>query len=146
IEKGDYDALEKAVSLYRGPFLEGCLEFWVVHERDRRAQAVVEAMETLATRAHADGAIGVAVNHLRQAISVDFWQESAHRLLMKVLEDSGDYSAALQVYRDLRDRLRSEHKDVPQDSTTKLYEKIWKTARQRASNRPIAPSDAPLQD
>jgi DNA-binding SARP family transcriptional activator len=39
IAKGDTAALERAVELYRGPLLEGCVEEWAFQERQFREQA-----------------------------------------------------------------------------------------------------------
>src|SRR5207244_1514906 len=48
ITRGDPDSLQAAVGLYRGPLLDGCLEEWVLLEREARRQAYLEALERLA--------------------------------------------------------------------------------------------------
>jgi hypothetical protein len=37
--------LERAVTLYRGPLLEGCAEEWAIPERTHRELAYLEALE-----------------------------------------------------------------------------------------------------
>ena len=36
----------QAVELYRGPLLEGCVEEWVLPERESRAEQCLAALET----------------------------------------------------------------------------------------------------
>src|SRR5262249_36414334 len=55
IARGDPGSLEQAVSLYRGPLLEGCAEEWAFEERQVREQAYLTALETLAATAQAAG-------------------------------------------------------------------------------------------
>src|SRR5262249_40612382 len=49
IKKGDLDSLREAVSLYRGPLLEGCTEDWISLEREVREQSFLDALERLAS-------------------------------------------------------------------------------------------------
>src|SRR5438270_10149138 len=46
IARGDLASLEEAISLYRGPLLEGCVEEWAFQERQAREQAYLAALET----------------------------------------------------------------------------------------------------
>src|SRR5579859_4958113 len=48
IARGDSASLEEAVSLYRGPLLEGCTLEWVFAERQEREMAYLAALERLA--------------------------------------------------------------------------------------------------
>src|SRR5205807_1315724 len=48
IAAGDAGSLHEAVALYRGPLLEGCTEEWIFPERASRAEACLQALETLA--------------------------------------------------------------------------------------------------
>ena len=51
LARADPDSLEAAVTLYRGPLLEGCVEEWAFVERQGREQAYLTALETLAALA-----------------------------------------------------------------------------------------------
>ena len=62
-------------------------------------------LETLAARALAAGEATTAAKYLRKAVTADPLRESARRALMRALSAEGDYAAALQVYRELGDRL-----------------------------------------
>src|SRR4029079_19174731 len=73
---GEMLALEAAVALYRGPFLEACTEAWAFQERERRDQAYLEARERLAETAMGQGQHAAAERHLRRAVTVDPTRES----------------------------------------------------------------------
>jgi len=135
ISAGDPESLEKAVALYKGPLLEGCLEEWAVPERLAREQNYLAALERLAHIAleHADYA--TAARHMRSALSIDPLIETALRLLMQALAKQGEYAAAAQVYREYRQHLARELNDNPAPETTALYEQIRAEARQDAARR-----------
>jgi len=131
IAQGDLPALEQAVALYRGPLLQGCVEPWVLPERLAREEAYLQARETLAARALADGDAATAERHLRQAIAVDPLRESAQRALMQALAEGGNQAAAVQVYRDLRLLLHRELNEAPDPETTALFQSL------RAGSSPV---------
>ncbi len=132
IERGDASSLEQAVTLYRGPLLEGCLEEWVLPEREAREQAYMQALETLAARAREGGEAITAAQYLRRVVGIDPLRESVQRSLMQALADAGDYAAAVLVYRDLRLRLHQELKAEPAPQTTALFQQLRASARCRA--------------
>jgi DNA-binding SARP family transcriptional activator len=101
IASQDPPALERAVSLYRGPLLEGCTEEWVSPERAAREQSCMRALQQLADSALAAGDCETASGFYRRAVRIDPWWEAAQRGLMEALAKSGDTNAALQVYREL---------------------------------------------
>jgi len=134
IARGDESSLEVAVSLYGGPLLDGCDEEWVILEREFRERAHLTALERLAESAYARGDTSAAVNRLRSAVAVDPLRESAQRALIRTLADSGDSSAAVQVYRDLRIHLRRELNTDADPETTSLYIQIRDRARRRSQS------------
>src|SRR5262245_19808992 len=60
---GEEAGLAAAVELYRGPLLEGCVEEWVLPEREARAEQCLTALETLAERAAERGEHRAAIHH-----------------------------------------------------------------------------------
>jgi len=126
---GDITSLQKAVALYRGPLLEGCVEEWSLLERQAREQAYLSALETLAARAMAKADTAAAIGYLRQIAAIDPFRESAHRALMQALAAAGDYAAAVAVYRDLRLRLHRELHSEPDAQTQALFHQIRARAR-----------------
>jgi predicted ATPase/DNA-binding SARP family transcriptional activator len=133
IARGDVASLERAVALYRGPLLEGCVEEWALQEREVRQQAYLQALETLAALALAGGDPGGAERHLRRAVAVDPLRESAERALMQALALGGNYAAALLVYRELRLLLHRELNAEPDAATTALFQQLRAAAREKAA-------------
>jgi non-specific serine/threonine protein kinase len=133
IRRGDPPALERAVALYRGPLLEGCVEEWALQERRIREQAFLAALETLADQAHRRGDLGAAERYLRRAVTVDPLREGAQRALMQALAASGNFAAASEVYRELRLRLHRELNAEPDPETDALYQQLRAEARAKAA-------------
>ncbi len=143
IASADPSSLEAAVSLYRGPLLEGCSEEWVILERSSREQACLSALERLAESASSRGDSSAAVSHLQSLVAIDPLRESAQRALMKALSHTGASAAVVQVYRDLRLHLHRELNTAPDPETTSLYHRIRDQARRRRqpTSRAIRPVD-----
>jgi predicted ATPase/DNA-binding SARP family transcriptional activator len=133
---GDIPSLERAVSLRRGPLLEGCTEEWVFEERQAREQAYLAALETLAAHALSRGELEAAVRSLRLATAADPFRETAHRALMQALASGGNYAAAALVYRELRLLLHRDLNAEPDPESTALFERLRAEARNRAASPP----------
>jgi predicted ATPase/DNA-binding SARP family transcriptional activator/class 3 adenylate cyclase len=133
LAQGDRADWERAIALHQGVLLEGCEEEWVFQERQKREQAVLQALEHLATDALERGEPEAAEGHLRRAVAVDPLRESAQRTLMQALAQGGNYAAAMAVYRELRLLLHRELNLQPDPETTALHERIRAEARDRAA-------------
>jgi predicted ATPase/DNA-binding SARP family transcriptional activator len=139
IADGTPAALARAVALYTGPLLEGCTEEWVPQERGGREEDCLQALGTLGNAALAAGDYGAAVVHYRRAVVLDPWREAVRRGLMEALARGGDTNAALGVYREFTELLRSDPKAVPDQETSALYSRLRAEARQRAvASAPVA--------
>jgi DNA-binding SARP family transcriptional activator len=122
LARGDEASLVRAASLYRGPLLEGCAEEWCLPERQLREQALLAALETLASRAMERGEPSVAHEHLRRAVAVDPLRERAQRALMRALAADGNFAAALLTFRELRLLLHRELNAEPDPETQALFQ------------------------
>ena len=142
LKGADNAALETAVAVYRGALLEGCEEEWLTPERQVRAEAYLTTLETLASRALADGPAGKAVVYLRRLVAADPSRESAYRLLMQALTEAGDHAAVIQVYRDFRLYLHADLNTQPDEETVALYDRLLRERRSQASS-PVAERNAP---
>jgi DNA-binding SARP family transcriptional activator len=136
IERGDVPSLQAAAALHHGPLLEGCLELWVLPERQARERSLANALELLARDAVAKGDASAAERYLRRAIRLDPFRETAQRALMQTLADAGSPSAALQCFRDLRLLLAHELRAEPAPETTALYRQIRADARRLLQHPP----------
>jgi predicted ATPase/DNA-binding SARP family transcriptional activator len=139
IARGDAASLRHAVTLYRGPLLEGCEEDWAVSERQAHELSFLSTLETLAELLRESGEIGQAISCLRRLVQADPLRESAHRALMVALAEHGDYAAMIQVYRELRLFLRREVNSEPSPETLQLLEQLRAHAR-----NPSARSELPV--
>jgi tetratricopeptide (TPR) repeat protein len=116
--------------------LTGCSELWILPEREQRQRAYQHALAELAAQARASGDFAGAEKHLRRAPNDDPWSEATRRDLMQTLADSGDYPAALTVYREGMRLLHEAGPGIsPQEATTALYQKL----RAEAGRKPRAP-------
>jgi DNA-binding SARP family transcriptional activator len=153
--RDDPASLERAVTLYQGPLLPGCLEQWLLEARRPREEAYLAALEKLAAHATARGDPQAAARYLRLATQADPLRETAQRALMEALAASGNHAAAAMVYRDLRLHLHRELNAEPDPATTALFHRLREEARageqrgrgaeeQRGRGEEVRLSSAPL--
>jgi predicted ATPase/DNA-binding SARP family transcriptional activator len=143
IGAGDTDSLREAVALYRGPLLEGCGEEWVFPERASRAEACLQALETLADQAVERGDLTAALGYLARAAELDPLRDSTQRRRMQQLAASGELPAALLTYREHRLRLHRELNEEPDPETTQLFQELRTGVRRTAPRRPLSLSGTP---
>lgn len=136
------ELLQQAVALYRGPLLPGCLEEWVLPERQVREQAYLSALETLAVGAIAEGQPIAAVRWLRMLLVTDPYRESACCALMQSLADCGDQAAMTQVYHDLRLLLHRDLNAEPAPETDALYRSLHERQPRPIALPPASPPPA----
>src|SRR5205807_1238144 len=103
--------------------LEGCDEEWVHQERREREHSCLRALHSLAENARLNGDDQSSAEFYERAVVLDPWQDASRRGLMEALARSGDTNAALQVYRDFTEVLRSDPRAVPDDETSALYKR-----------------------
>lgn len=115
------DALEEAVRVYRGPFLDGfgiphAAEFarWVEAERDRLAQQHLGALDALAGRAGEEGRHQEAVSWRRRQAAADPFSSRVALALLKALVAAGDRPGALQ-YASVYENIVRHHLDTEPD-------------------------------
>jgi TolB-like protein/DNA-binding SARP family transcriptional activator len=159
LTEGSAEALERAVTVYRGDLLEGLsvrdphFEEWLETERRQLRRSAEDCLETLMEMKVKAGAGEGAAVIARRLIALDPLRESASRVLMKVEADRGQATQAIKLYETLRDRLHRELGVEPEAATLQLYESI---RRRRLDGRPMAdarpaseanepPGSAPIQ-
>lgn len=136
--------LEGAMSLYHGDFLPGFhlpdsprFELWADAERTRLRAAAAGACIQLAERAEARGTVTKAVHWARHAEALFPQREEIGRLLMSMLAASGDRSAALTKYAEVRNYLAREFNADPSPETEALVAEI---RAETSANRRLTPS------
>lgn len=117
--------LARALALWRGPALAGTTTspgLTAEAERlDERRLAVSEMWaDALITTGRADEAVG----ELRALVSTNPMREDAWALLMEALAESGQPSAALNTFQQIRGELAARLGTDPTDRLQRLYERI----------------------
>ncbi len=142
--QGDVRSLQEAVALYRGPLLEGWPEDWIVPFREARRQACLNALELLATEAERRDDWPDAVRWLKRLVALDPLQDEGQRRLIDSLAHKGDFTAAVVVYREYRERLRREMDADPSGETTAAFRRVVAEAsRVSASQKLVTASEEP---
>ena len=124
IAAGDSKSLEYAVTLYKGPLLEGWDEKWVLKERERYRDLYVDALLRLSVTATEACDYTAAARCLRRLLIASPILETAWRQLMEVLVSGGERLEATTIYRRYRDYLYKRGKLEPPASMTALYNQI----------------------
>jgi DNA-binding SARP family transcriptional activator len=123
---------ERAVSLYRGPFLTGLhvegaaseLQDWLDAERSRLRRLAAEAAGLLMERAEREGRAADAARWARRALELAPEDEAALRHLLTLLDRAGDRPAAIQAYEDFARRMAHELELDPAPETRALADSI----------------------
>ena len=129
VARGDFDA---AVTLYRGPLLEGLhvtgaapdFQEWLDRERERVREQAAAAARSLVTRAEVEGRLTDAAAWARRALELTPDDEPALRSLIGLLDRAGDRPAALRAFEEFSRRMARELDLEPSVETRVLIEQI----------------------
>ncbi|MBD2068040.1 hypothetical protein H6F93_10975 [Leptolyngbya sp. FACHB-671] len=123
--------LERAVALYRGPFLDRlhlphseAFETWMFHQRQRLHDQVIDAHTKLMKHHELHGHYEKAQQYAQQQLQLEPWNESAYCCLMRVLAQNGRRTAALQQFERCCHSLRQELATEPDATTVELWQAI----------------------
>ena len=130
------DALQQAVDLYRGPFLDGFslptnpeFETWITQERSAwehlYLQALGDLIEEYVARDERDAAIACAQRYL----ATDDLAEDVHRRLISLYAEIGDRNAALRQFERCAAALERELGVSPLPATRAAYQAVLEDRR-----------------
>jgi len=125
----DLAELEQVVELYRGDFLPGHYEPWVVAEQDRLEQRYLEVLSTIVAVAKEQGAFEDALVYAKRLTNQDPLREDGHREVMRLSMLLGRTNEAIRQYERCREVLAEELGAEPSAATRQLNERI---VRQRS--------------
>ena len=138
----DFDAAiaagerERAVGLYRGPFLDGFFvsdapefERWVEGERQRLARAHGRVLEQLAESHEARGDFAEAAEWWRRLAACEPLSSRVAVRTMRALDAAGDAAAALQHARMHEEAVRGALEIPPDAEVTSLAARLRSTPR-----------------
>ena len=141
LDPSTMDALEQAVDLFHGRFLEAFsvdsapFEEWILLKQTEIDRQVLEALHRLTQAYERRGEFVSARDYAQRQLALEPWRESAHRDLMRVLALSGQRGVALAQYEICRRALAQELGVEPTAETAALYKSI----RDGALDPPAAP-------
>jgi predicted ATPase/DNA-binding SARP family transcriptional activator len=119
------DALDDALALYRGDFLEHeAPGSWAMDIRDRLQRLYGDGLMTLGGLRLAQGRTADAATAFRTLIARDELHEAAYRGLMQCYAADGQRTEALRLFARLRDVLRTELDSAPDPATLALHQQL----------------------
>ena len=96
-----FESWQKVAKLYRGPFLQGHNEGWIVERRESYAIAHIEALENIADIWQERGNDELALLTLLRAIDTDFSSQQIHYKLLSLYVRLGRRAEAVAHFREL---------------------------------------------
>ena len=148
-DTGDPGDWNRAVSMYRGPFLAGIVlktnpEFdnWLTEEQRRLERTYLDTLDRLVEAySHQPE---TAIRFAEQYLAVDELAEDIHRSLITLFAANGNRSAALRQYETCVRVLERELGVSPLPETRAAYEAARKGERTAARSSPTKPNWAVL--
>ncbi|MBI5959019.1 MAG: hypothetical protein HY866_09810 [Chloroflexi bacterium] len=114
---------QSAIDLYRGPFLQGHSDKWIVDRRADYQTGYLEALSEMARIRLAEGRQEHALGLLLRAVSENDRYEPIHRQIMQLYANLGRRSEAAAHYQKLLDLLKMDRRE-PEPETKSLYTTI----------------------
>ncbi len=123
--------LEQAVECYRGNYLEGLIlgdvtgfQEWIIFHRERYFHSMLDVLKSLSKVFAKQANYDIAYKYAWRYVNLAPLEESAHRMLMRILTLSGRRNAALQQYQLCAQVIERELGIAPSPETRQLYEQI----------------------
>jgi DNA-binding SARP family transcriptional activator/TolB-like protein len=129
---GTPENLERAVAIYRGPFLDGfpdCgeeFESWLLTEQRRLEELLCQALQRLLDHYLTTGGIDRGIQVALRLLAMDPLQESVHRTLMRLYMYQDRLGSALDQYNRCRELLASQLGTSPSAETERLKKELAK--------------------
>lgn len=114
---------QSAIDLYRGPFLQGHNDRWIMERRSNYQTGYLEALSEMARIRLDEGREEHALGLLLRAVSENDRYEPIHRQIMQLYAKLGRRSEAAGHYQKLVEKLKVEG-IVPEAETQELYDSI----------------------
>ena len=141
-ESGGQELREEAVDIYKGEFLAGYYEDWVLDEQRRLAEQFHQALAELLSILEDADDLHRAIEYAMRGVKADPLREETHRELIRLHLAAGHRELALRQYRELEQLFARELGISPTPGTRSLVEQIGRQAGRSAA--PTAPAPAPL--
>lgn len=116
-------AWQRAIDLYKGPFLQGHSDRWILERREGYQTGYLEALSEMAKIRLAEGRQENALGLLLRAVQENDRYQPIHRQIMQLYAGLGRRSEAAAHYQKLAEQLRAEGKEL-EPATRELYASI----------------------
>ncbi len=120
----DIPSLQEADALYRGDFLDGFFDDWVINERYRLETLFLDLLARLMAAHEAQGEFQAALATALRLLRLDPLREDAHRLAMRAYCRLGQRNTALKQYRRCQQSLQEELGVEPMAETQEVYQAV----------------------
>ena len=117
-------AYERAVTLYRGEFMQGSYDPWVEEQRSYYREQYLRILESLAAVAEKKQEFVQAMDLAHRILRDDPFREDIHCLIMRAQAALGNRVAVKEQYETLRQLLQSELGVEPAMQTQKAYREL----------------------
>jgi DNA-binding SARP family transcriptional activator len=124
VTQDDQDCLVKTLEFYRGEFLTGLYDDWVINKRYRLEAVFLEALARLMTLHGKRGEDRAALLTALRLLEMNPMQEEAHRITMLAYCRLGQRANALNQYKHCRQFLLNELGVEPTPETQELFQSI----------------------
>ncbi|MFQ5602511.1 MAG: AAA family ATPase [bacterium] len=130
-------ALEQAARLYRADLLPECYEEWIEPERDRLRQLFFRVLRRLTQLLEQQGKYQKALDYAERLLTLDEFDESTYRLLMRLHALNRNRPGALRIYHRCLKVLRDELGLEPAAETQEAYERLTQQDAKPKSTVPM---------
>jgi DNA-binding SARP family transcriptional activator len=138
------EALEQAVSLYRGDLVPSCYDDWIIPQREGLHQAFLNALEHLICMLEDQRDYQAAIVYAQNLLRYDPLHEATYRRLIRIHALNGDRAGALRVYHTCTTILQRELDVEPSAVTQEAYVQLLGAESQPSSTVPTTIAFSPL--
>ena len=137
LASGSLGEMRRAIELYRGDFLAGAYDDWLLIDQQRLRRLYAEVLRRITDAHKGAGELGTALIYARRLVAHDPLAEEAQREVMRLSFLLGEFNNAIQQYEFCVSILEEELGARPAAETTALYEMI--VAQRAKGDRPFVP-------
>ena len=102
ISHNDIIGLQSALALYKGDFMDGFYDDWIIQERYRLESLYLDGLARLMSAFEMKMEYNAALETALRLLTLDSLREDAHRVAMRVYCQVGQRNAALEQYQRCR--------------------------------------------
>jgi DNA-binding SARP family transcriptional activator/tetratricopeptide (TPR) repeat protein len=119
----------RALDQYRGDFLPGVYEDWVLEARSQLERQCVDLCDLAGAARARQGDLAGAADAARRRIQLQPLEEAGYRTLMQLQADLGDRAGAVSTYHHCASVLERELAITPDQATREAFERLIARSR-----------------